>query len=124
MPRSGIDPRFDATPVYLSRCKSVTHQAPSQECLEAPALPAFFCFSFNGRGYALLTVDKTASKACFLFPAAQVILRIREQSRKTDPLRIHRGSIYSHRNPLQMRENTFHTRRQRRLKVGVLCPAK
>jgi len=46
-----------------------------------------------------MTVRETPPGACFLFPAGQLILRIREKSRKTDPERIRRGSIYSHRKP-------------------------
>jgi len=72
-------------------------QVSSVECLEAPALFAFFRFSFTGSGLASMTALETAPGACFLFPADQIILPMREKSRKTDPLRIRRGSIYSHR---------------------------
>ncbi|MDQ1228570.1 hypothetical protein QE443_004831 [Pantoea ananatis] len=78
---------------------SVPDQVFIPECLDAPALPAFFSFSFTGRGLASLTVRETARSAAFLFPSDQVILRIREKSRITDPQRIRRGSIYSHRKP-------------------------
>lgn len=76
---------------------SVPDQVFIPECLDAPALSAFFSFSFTGRGLAALTARETAPGACFLFPADQVILRIREKSRKTVPTRILCGSIYSHR---------------------------
>nr|WP_306278078.1 tyrosine-type recombinase/integrase [Pantoea sp. Fr+CA_20] len=69
----------------------------AQECLDAPTRPNFFIFSFTGRGLASLNVRETAPGACFLFPADQVILHIREKRRKTDPSRIRHGSIYSHR---------------------------
>ncbi len=46
-----------------------------------------------------MTARETVLRACFLFPADQVILPIQEKSRKTDPVRIRRGSIYSHRKP-------------------------
>lgn len=85
--------RSAAIPLFVS------HQVLSIECLDAPALPAFFSFSFTGRGLASLTVRETARMTGFLFPAGQLILRIREKSRKTDPERIRHGSIYSHRKP-------------------------
>ena len=74
-------------------------QALLGEYLNAPALPAFFSFSFTGKGLASLTVRETAPGLCFLFPAGQVILRIRGKSLKIDPDRIRRGAIYSHRKP-------------------------
>ncbi len=46
-----------------------------------------------------MTAREKVLRACFLFPADQVILPIREKSRKTDPVRIRRGSSYSHRKP-------------------------
>jgi len=74
-------------------------QALPQECLDVKSLPAFFSFFFITRGLASLTVRETLPGACFLFPAVQVILRICDKNRKTVPLRIRRGSIYSHRKP-------------------------
>lgn len=64
-----------------------------------PPCPPFFIFLFITRGLEPLTVRETPPGACFLFPAGQLILLIREKSRKTDPERIRRGSINSHRKP-------------------------
>ncbi|MGY3307314.1 hypothetical protein ACVW06_000339 [Pantoea ananatis] len=49
-------------------------------------LPArLFIFPYNYKALASLTVRETALMACFLFPAYQIILRIGEKNRKTDP---------------------------------------
>lgn len=77
----------------------VRSQAYSLECLDAAAPPVFFSFFFITSGLSSLRVSETAPGACFLFQPDQVILRIGKKSRKTDPCRIRRGSIYSHRNP-------------------------
>ncbi|WP_345891956.1 tyrosine-type recombinase/integrase [Pantoea ananatis] len=78
---------------------SVPDQVFIPEYLDAFALPGFFIFFIITRGLASLRVRETAPGACFLFPSDQVILRIREKSRETDPERIRCGSIYSHRKP-------------------------
>lgn len=56
----------------------------------------------------------------FLFPGVRVILHIREKIRKTDRKRILSGSIYFRGFRWTDRGNTFHTARQRRLKVWAL----
>jgi len=92
--------------------------------LDAPALPAFLIFFLINRALASLALRETAPGACFLFPADQVILRIREKAGKA----IQKGSDADRfiliENPLQMRENTFRTRRQQSVKVWALYPAK
>ena len=91
------------------------------ECLDAPALPAFYIFSFTGRGLASLKVRATALRACFLFPADKVILRIREKSRKTDTVRIRCGSIYTHRKPFtDARKYVPHPQTTERKSLGTL----
>lgn len=115
-------PSFSCTS-HLPIHYSSSHQVLSIECLVRPlprpvsALPFTVIGLHNDRSPV-----RRLTPRC-LFQADQVILRIPEKIRKTDPDRILSGSIYSRGFTGQTRENTFHNARQRRLKVLVLCPA-